>query len=666
MAVFGRLDVFYPDGRIETYPLEGDTVSVGRAEGNTIALDTETISRYHFSITQQDGAVQLTDLDSANGTYIDGVQLKSNAPYLLTNVEEIQIGHLRIIYHPGSDSPTIPVSPLVDDSTQPSAVGFRVSLETSQVNVWPASSSSVEIAVTNSAETEKQFQIVISGLPEAWAKFNRPYMMIDGLETTYVLLNIKPARRADIPPQDYPVEIRVSPIDEPDNFIQSELTVSLKGFGGFGVALSPEVIKSDDDIHLYMLNQGNEPLTVSVHGNDPTQQLRFELPAGNVQLSPGQRTQVTGTVRPRKRPLIGKVLDIPFAMIVNAHTDSAYVVAVPGTVHVKPSLSNWMLGTIGGLLAAVVLAVLVFLSRTPEPQIQAFSVSASQVKQGTPVELNWSAANAQIYRIEVNRVPMADLPAETTTYTLNTDNYTNPVDVALIAVNGDQTDISQQRVDVYVPAVINSFVADPVELVRNVSGTLVLSWNISGAVSTTLTIPDGFIKTNTNPTYGPLDNEVLIGVPASDFSLVLSAEDQSGEVSQEIIDITTLDPECTPTQDTLLFEGPDSQFSEVKVAIADVPVIVNGIDRSKEWLRVELASGEIGWGLKASFSCEGFDPNYLVVVTDVPILPTAMPTLPSTPTNIPTETRIPTATPPPTLMPTASPTPIESLTPDDG
>ena len=70
MAVFGRFDVYFPDGRVETYSLEGDTVSVGRAEGNTIALDTDTISRYHFSVTNKDGVVNLTDLDSANGTYL--------------------------------------------------------------------------------------------------------------------------------------------------------------------------------------------------------------------------------------------------------------------------------------------------------------------------------------------------------------------------------------------------------------------------------------------------------------------------------------------------------------------------------------------------------------------------------------------------------------------
>ncbi len=658
MAVFGRLDVFYPDGRVETYSLSGDTVSVGRAEGNTIALDTETISRYHFSITQKDGVVQLTDLDSANGTYIDGTQLNSNDPYLLDDVEEIQIGHLRVIYHPGSDSPTIPVSPFTDDSTQPSDMGFRVSLETSQVDVWPASSSSVEIAVTNSGESEQQYQIVSSGLPESWAKFNRPFMMVDGLDTTYVLLNIKPSRRADIPPQDYPVEIRVSPLDQPDKFIQLELTVSLKGFNGFGVALSPEVINSDDDIHLYMLNQGNESLTVSVKGHDPTNQLAFELPTGTVQLAPGQRTQVTGKVQPQKRPLMGSVVDIPFAMVVQAHTDSAYIAAVPGTVHVEPSLTNWMLATIGGISVAIVLVLAVLLGRTPEPQIQEFLVSATQVSQGTPIELSWSAVDAQTFHIEVDRVPVADLPADATTYTLNTDDYSDPIDVALIAVNGEVTDIERYTVDVYAPAIIHSFDVAPLELVRNVSSTLVLSWNVSGSVATNLVYPENFTKSET----GATDNTILIGVPDSDFSLVLSVEDEIGTVSESTVDITTLDPECTLIEDeAILRQGPDSLFPDAGKVIGNVPVLVIGTDASREWLQVELADGDIGWGFKGSFECEGFDLTQLMVVMDVPELPTITPTLPATPTNIPTETLAPSSTTIPTSVPTVIPS--ASLTP---
>lgn len=662
MAVFGRLDVFYPDGHIETYALDGETVSVGRAEGNTVALDTETISRYHFSITHKDGVVHLTDLDSANGTYIDGTQLNSNDPYLLDDVEEIQIGHLRIIYHPGSDSPTIPVAP-TDDATQPSDAGFRVSLEVSQIDVWPASSSSVEIAVTNSKDEEIQYQIVATGLPDGWAKINRPQMLIDGLDTTYVLLNIKPSRRSDTPPKDYPVAIRVSPTQEPDNYIELILMVSLKGFGGFGVALSPEVIQSDDDVNLYMLNQGNEPLTLSITGYDPTQQLRYELPQGDVTLTPGQRTQFTGKIQPQKRPLVGKAHDLPFALVVKAHTESGYQAAVPGTIHVEPSLTGWMLGTIVGILIAIMLVALTLLSQTPEPQIQSFNVASTQVEQGVTVDLNWVASDANMYRIEVDRVPIADLSGDATSYTLNTEEYTDPIDVALIAVNGELTAIAQRKIEVYEPVVINSFETDRIEMIRNVSSTLIVSWNISGAVSTSLDVPEGFSRTNPNTSYDTVDNEVFIGVPQSDFSLILSAEDELGNQTQQTIDITTTDPECTPIQDKLLFEGPDSQFTQTELAVANVPVIVLGIDPSKAWLKVEVANGNEGWGFNESFECDGFDPTELAVIADIPELPTLMPTLPSTPTNIPTQTPTASLTPTQTSSPSPTVTLSDSVTP---
>lgn len=650
MAVFGRFDVYFPDGRVETYSLEGDTVSVGRAEGNTIALDTDTISRYHFSVTNKDGVVNLTDLDSANGTYIDGTQLPSNEPYLLDDVEEINIGHLRIIYHPGSDSPTMPVD-AIDDTTQPSDFGFRVTLELSHVDVWPASSSSVEIAVTNSTDEETQYQVAITGLPDGWAKINRPIMMIDGYDTAYALLNIKPARRADIPPKDYPVAIRVSTMDAPDKFIQVDITVSVKGFGGFGVALSPEVLQSDDDLHLYMLNQGNEPLTMTIEGFDPTNQLQFNLPTSTVQLSAGQRTQVNGTIQPQKRPLVGKSIDIPFAMVVKAKTASAYSAAVPGTVHVEPSLSNWMLGTLAGIVIAIVMVLFVLLTQTPTPEIQSFTLDNNQVAQGTGVELSWSATNAGRYVLEVDRVPVRELESGTTSTILDTTELDGMVDVALIAVNGEQTDVVNRSLNVYRPVIINSFETDKVEMVRNVSGTLVIGWNVSGSVITDVAIPEGFTSATTTGFEESTGEAVVIGVPSGDFDLILTAQDEVGNFFESVIAITTLDPECTPKTDFILNEGPDSLFPQAGDVVADVPVLVLGTDPSRQWMKVELANGDVGWGFNDNFICEDFNPSQLVVLPDAPILPSSTPTLPNTPTNIPTQT------------PTSSRTPLPSETP---
>jgi predicted component of type VI protein secretion system len=145
---YARLDVYWDDGRLDSYLLTTDTVSVGRAPSNTIPLDTDTISRYHFSIVRDEDIVTLTDLDSANGTYIDGIQLVSNQPHVLAGVEEIQIGQLRIIYNMLDDQPTLPMAPL-DDSTQriaPPSADFRLELDATSLDVWPASSSNAELS----------------------------------------------------------------------------------------------------------------------------------------------------------------------------------------------------------------------------------------------------------------------------------------------------------------------------------------------------------------------------------------------------------------------------------------------------------------------------------------------------------------------------------------
>ncbi len=97
---YGQVAVYWPDGQLETYPLNQDHIGIGRSTGNTICLESDTISRYHFLISREHGQVLITDLDSANGTYIDGAQLVSNQPVALNGGEEIQIGILRIVYQP--------------------------------------------------------------------------------------------------------------------------------------------------------------------------------------------------------------------------------------------------------------------------------------------------------------------------------------------------------------------------------------------------------------------------------------------------------------------------------------------------------------------------------------------------------------------------------------
>lgn len=47
-------------------------ITIGREEGNVVQLNDERISRYHVKIQEDDGRLVITDLESTNGTRING------------------------------------------------------------------------------------------------------------------------------------------------------------------------------------------------------------------------------------------------------------------------------------------------------------------------------------------------------------------------------------------------------------------------------------------------------------------------------------------------------------------------------------------------------------------------------------------------------------------
>src|SRR5437879_11835399 len=47
-------------------------VTIGREEGNLLRLNDERVSRFHAKVQQDNGDVILTDLESTNGTRVNG------------------------------------------------------------------------------------------------------------------------------------------------------------------------------------------------------------------------------------------------------------------------------------------------------------------------------------------------------------------------------------------------------------------------------------------------------------------------------------------------------------------------------------------------------------------------------------------------------------------
>jgi len=74
-----RLTVIRNGMRAESFALEGDEITIGRKAGNQVMLGDKCVSGYHAKIRKlATGDLELTDLESFNGTIINGKSVKTS------------------------------------------------------------------------------------------------------------------------------------------------------------------------------------------------------------------------------------------------------------------------------------------------------------------------------------------------------------------------------------------------------------------------------------------------------------------------------------------------------------------------------------------------------------------------------------------------------------
>jgi hypothetical protein len=82
----------------ETFPLEQDRTSLGRAPECEVFLDDVTVSRRHAVVTRADDGFTLHDEGSLNGTYVNRRRVESAK---LEDGDELQIGKYKLTFLKG-------------------------------------------------------------------------------------------------------------------------------------------------------------------------------------------------------------------------------------------------------------------------------------------------------------------------------------------------------------------------------------------------------------------------------------------------------------------------------------------------------------------------------------------------------------------------------------
>jgi pSer/pThr/pTyr-binding forkhead associated (FHA) protein len=74
--------------------LPGKIKTIGRATGADFIVDAGMVSRVHCRLTATSDAVEVADLDSTNGTYVNGLRVEHAS---LKDGDELGIG--RVTFH---------------------------------------------------------------------------------------------------------------------------------------------------------------------------------------------------------------------------------------------------------------------------------------------------------------------------------------------------------------------------------------------------------------------------------------------------------------------------------------------------------------------------------------------------------------------------------------
>ncbi len=673
--IYGRLDVYWPDGPTASYELSKPDVAIGRSPGNDVALDATAISRYHASIMLRDNAVYIQDLGSVNGTYIDGHKLPANEPVALTGSEEIQIGEIRLLFQPIDDSPTRPYLPEeVTQRIEYAQPTYRVELSAPEQPVAPGVYVQGMLLIHNMSDEQDRYFIELDGIPREWVRLERVETQLEPGEQAHLTLSFKPARRPDTAPGEYPFTVHVRSKSRPTQTVDATMMLRVLPYSGFGIDLGLTEVVAGETLPVHIHNQGNAPLPLVFSASSANDALLFTFRPPSVTLGGGQRMTVRAQVRPRRPLVAGRPQVGRFVVIAHSQDPAGFVAALPAQVRVQPLLAGWKLGAVTGGAATAILLFLAMLAAlltvSPRPQIAAFSVASTEIVAGSSLAVQWEVTDVLELHIELNGAPFGTrIPPAQTGATLLLP-APGPVEVGLLAVNGRESARDTVSVMVVPPLAVTHFAAQPGAQVRYTTRDITLSWDAPGATQVRLL---GIPGETGDTAYAPTDSRLLTLDGTAPLTITLVAEGGAGQQTQAQLTLPVEDPVCRVLADaTPIRTGPSDLHTIVGGVNAGTAVVPDLRDGSGQWLRLVAADSQHPWIAAAAVECLNLDPLMLGVDAAPP---TAIPTATVTPSPPPTITPSPSPTPPPTAtspptatftptrLPTATPPPTLTRTP---
>ena len=139
MSAIPKFVVLSEQLRGQTFELNQDEITIGRADGRSICLKDPTVSTLHCKVTRTDAGFTIADAGSTNGTKINGKPLEGE--YALQSGDLVKIGAFDLLYDTDDKTMTM--------SIQKTQTGI-------DINAASATQTQTIKAVANAGFTERK------------------------------------------------------------------------------------------------------------------------------------------------------------------------------------------------------------------------------------------------------------------------------------------------------------------------------------------------------------------------------------------------------------------------------------------------------------------------------------------------------------------------------
>jgi len=78
-----------------TFPLTSEEITIGRESANAVSLNHASVSRRHCLIRRENDDFKIFDLDSYNGTFVNGIPVKEQ---VLAHADKLRIGSIELLF----------------------------------------------------------------------------------------------------------------------------------------------------------------------------------------------------------------------------------------------------------------------------------------------------------------------------------------------------------------------------------------------------------------------------------------------------------------------------------------------------------------------------------------------------------------------------------------